>query len=277
MEIRHPVHPEHGKSFDTAKLRKEFLVQELFVPGEIKLIYSHIDRIVICGISPAAGELRLEVSREIFGADALLERRELGAVNVGGAGKIRVDGKEYQLGYKDALYVGMGSRDLRFSSEDVSNPAKFYCLSSTAHRGCPTTLIPRAKAKVVKLGADETSNRRVIYQLIHPDVVESCQLVMGFTELADGNVWNTMPAHTHERRMEVYFYFEIEGDNIVFHLMGEPGETRHIVVRNEEAIISPSWSIHSGVGTRSYTFIWGMVGENQTFTDMDGASMMDLA
>ena len=277
MEIRQPVHPEHGKTFDTAKLRKEFLIDELFSHGTTKMVYSHIDRIVVCGICPAGDVLKLEVSREIFGVDYFLERRELGLINIGGAGSVIVDGINYKIGYKDGLYVGKGSRELSFSSADPKNPAKFYCLSGTAHRSCPTTAIPRDKARKVKLGSDKSSNRRTIYQLIHPEVVESCQLAMGFTELAESNVWNTMPAHTHERRMEVYFYFEIEGDNCVFHLMGEPSETRHIVVRNEQAVISPSWSIHSGVGTSKYTFIWGMVGENQTFDDMDGASMKDLA
>lgn len=277
MEIRQPVHPEHGKSFDTQKLREEFLVRPLFVPGEVKMIYSHIDRIVICGVCPKSAPLEINVSREVFGVDYFLERRELGVINVGGAGTVTVDGTAYPLDYKDGLYVGMGSKELVFASADESNPAKFYCLSGTAHRKCETTLITRDKARLVKLGDDSTSNRRVINQLIHPEVVESCQLAMGFTELADGSVWNTMPTHTHERRMEVYFYFEIKDDNVVFHLMGEPSETRHIVVRNEEAIISPSWSIHSGVGTRNYTFIWGMVGENQTFDDMDGATMDSLA
>jgi len=277
MEIRQPVHPEHGKSFDTAKLRKEFLIKELFIPGKSTMIYSHIDRIVICGICPTSTALGIEVSRDIFGVDFFLERRELGVINVGGNGTVNVDGKEYPLGYKDGLYVGMGGRKLEFSSEDKESPAKFYCLSASAHRRCPTQLLPKSKARLVKLGSDKACNRRVIHQLIHPEVVESCQLAMGFTELAEGSVWNTMPAHTHERRMEVYFYFELDPDQAVFHLMGQPEETRHIVTRNEQAIISPSWSIHSGVGTGNYSFIWGMVGENQTFDDMDGASMNDLA
>lgn len=277
MEIRQPVHPEHGKSFDTTKLREEFLIKELFTPGKSTMIYSHIDRIVICGICPTSTALSLEVSRDIFGVDYFLERRELGVINVGGKGTVTIDGTEYSLDYKDGLYVSLGSKELKFSSANDKTPAKFYCLSASAHRPCRTTFLPKSKARLVKLGSDNECNRRVIHQLIHPEVVESCQLAMGYTEIAEKNVWNTMPAHTHERRMEVYLYFELETDQVVFHLMGEPGETRHIVMRNEQAVISPSWSIHSGVGTSNYTFIWGMVGENQTFDDMDAASMDDLA
>ncbi|WP_319559214.1 5-dehydro-4-deoxy-D-glucuronate isomerase [Marispirochaeta sp.] len=277
MEIRHPIHPEHGKALDTAGLRQEFLIQELFTSGTVKMVYSHIDRIVICGIMPVGEPLGLQVDREVFGVDYFLERRELGVINVGGPGSVSVDGTEYPLDYKDGLYVGMGSRELLFISKNPDNPSKFYCLSGTAHKRYETSLIQKEKAREVRLGSDNSCNKRVIRQLIHPEVLPSCQLVMGYTELAEGNVWNTMPAHTHERRMEVYFYFEIDPDQAVFHLMGEPSETRHILVRNEEAIISPSWSIHSGVGTGNYTFIWGMVGENQTFDDMDGASMDDLA
>ena len=277
MEIRHPMHPGHGKVLDTEGLRREFLVQNLFVPGSLKMVYSHIDRIVICGIMPFNEPLELKTDREVFGVDYFLERRELGVINVGGPGTIRIDGTDYSLDCKDGLYAGMGSRELSFSSRDSADPAKFYCLSGTAHKRYETQAVPRGKARELHLGSDENCNRRVIRQLIHPAVLPSCQLVMGYTELAKGNVWNTMPAHTHERRMEVYFYFELDPDQAVFHLMGEPRETRHILVRNEEAVISPSWSIHSGVGTGNYTFIWGMVGENQTFDDMDGASMDDMA
>ncbi len=277
MEIRHPIHPEHGKNLDTEGLRREFLVQDLFVPGSAKMVYSHIDRIVICGIMPAGEPLELKTDREVFGVDYFLERRELGVINVGGPGTVRVDGTDHSLDYKDGLYAGMGSRELSFSSRDSDNPAKYYCLSGTAHNRYETQVLPKEKARELHLGSDESCNRRIIRQLIHPEVLPTCQLVMGYTELAEGNVWNTMPAHTHERRMEVYFYFGIDKDRAVFHLMGDPKETRHILVRNEEAVISPSWSIHSGVGTGNYTFIWGMVGENQTFDDMDGASMDDMA
>ncbi len=277
MEIRHPIHPDHGKQLDTVGLRKEFLIQELFQPGKVKMVYSHIDRIVTAGICPVEKSLHIEVSREIFGVDYFLERRELGVINVGGPGKIAADGSEYSLKYKDGIYIGMGTRNIEFFSSDPSNPAKFYALSGTAHKKHSTCHIPVENAREVRLGSDEACNKRVIKQVIHPDVTTSCQLVMGYTELAPGNVWNTMPAHTHERRMEVYFYFELDSDQAVFHLMGKPDETRHILVRNEEAVISPSWSIHSGVGTGNYTFIWGMVGENQTFDDMDWASMDDMA
>ena len=273
MEIRHPIHPDHGKTLDTAGLRKEFLIQGLFAAGVVKLVYSHIDRIIVGSAVPTAGKLALTTPKEIIGADYLLERRELGVLNLGGTGTVTVEGTAYPLSRLEGLYVGKGAKSVEFVSADAKTPAKFYFLSGLAHKELPTVFIGRNKAKRILMGSQEECNKRTINQVIHPDVVKSCSLVMGFTSLEPGSVWNTIPCHTHERRMEVYLYFDVPKDAMVLHLMGKPAETRHIIVRNEEAVISPSWSIHSGVGTRNYSFVWGMVGENQTFTDMDGVSM----
>jgi len=275
MDIRHPVHPEHGKNLDTEKLRKEFLVTGLFKDDSVNLTYSHVDRIIVGGIKPVKKTLTLSGGKEL-GSDYFLERREMGVINVGGAGTVTVDGKKYSLGSEDGMYIGMGSKELLFSSLETENPAYFYLNSAPAHHKYPDVKIAIKDARPVEMGDDKTSNRRTIYQYLHPNVLETCQLSMGLTKLAPANVWNTMPVHTHERRMEVYFYFNIPEKNVVFHLLGEPSETRHIVVRNLEAVISPSWSIHSGVGSSSYTFIWGMAGENKTFTDMDHVDMDTL-
>lgn len=275
MEIRHSISPSEAKTFDTSALRENFLVNELFQPGEIKTVYSYIDRIIVGGICPTSQALSLEAGKEM-GADFFLERRELGVINVGGKGVVTTDRTNNELDYKECIYIGAGTKEVSFSSADQNNPAKFYFNSATAHKTYPTVRVTAENAKQLKLGSMEESNKRVIYQFIHPNVLESCQLCMGMTILEPGCVWNTMPCHTHDRRMEVYFYFELEENDIVFHQMGEPSETRHIIVRNEEAVISPSWSIHSGVGTRNYTFIWGMVGENQTFTDMDAVDIAKL-
>lgn len=275
MEIRHSVHPEHAKKFTTDELRANFLVKDLFTHDAINMTYSHIDRIIVGGVLPVKQELSLEAGKEI-GVSFFLERREIGIINIGGKGSIKADGTEYQLEGRDGIYIGKGTKEIVFSSVDSSNPAKFYFNSAPAHASYPTTKVSIEKANPIKLGSLEESNKRTIYQYIHPDVMQSCQLVMGVTILEPNNVWNTMPCHTHDRRMEVYFYFDIPENGVVFHLFGEPGETRHIVMRNEEAVIMPSWSIHSGVGTRNYTFIWGMVGENQTFTDMDHVPMPEL-
>jgi 4-deoxy-L-threo-5-hexosulose-uronate ketol-isomerase len=275
MEIRNGVHPEDAKHYTTEKLRKEFLVQGLFEKDEVKLVYSHIDRIITGGIKPVSKELKLEAGKEI-GAEYFLARREMGVINIGGAGTIEVDGEKYDLNSRDGIYVGMGNKEIIFSSADSKKPAKFYLNSAPAHKKYPNKKINIKDAKPQEAGAEENSNKRTIYKYLHPDVVDTCQLLMGMTLLEPQNVWNTMPCHTHERRMEVYFYFDIEDDNVVWHLTGESDETRHLVVRNEEAVISPSYSIHSGVGTGNYTFIWGMVGENQTFTDMDHVPMSDL-
>ncbi len=278
MELRTAASPKDVKAYDTARLREEFLIQDLFKKDEIKTVYSHIDRIIVGSAVPASKKLVLTAGEEIR-AEYFLQRREMGVINIGGKGKITVDGTVYELGYKDGIYIGMGSRDISFESADGSDPAKFYFNSAPAHRSCPTVLITPDTIKPenkVELGSLEESNHRVINRYIIPGQVESCQLVMGMTSLKPGSVWNTMPCHTHDRRMEVYLYFEVEDDAVVFHYMGEPTETRHIVMRNEEAVISPSWSIHSASGTRCYTFIWGMVGENQAFDDMDAVDMKDL-
>ncbi len=275
MEIRYASNNKDAKAYDTNRLREEYLIQDLFLADKIKLVYSHFDRIIVGGACPVQETLKLEGSKEL-GSNFFLERRELGIINVGGAGVISLDGTEYELGFKDAIYVGMGVKEILFRAVDPQNPPKFYMNSAPAHKAYPTKKIGLVDAKKVHLGSIETSNKRTINQYIHPDVLDTCQLVMGMTALEDGSVWNSMPCHTHDRRMEVYFYFDMEKDTRVFHLMGEPTETRHIVMKNDEAVISPSWSIHSGVGTGGYTFIWGMVGENQTFTDMDHVAMENL-
>jgi len=275
MEIRHAVHPEQAKHFTTDELRKHFLIQEVFRPEAVKLVYSYYDRLIVGGVCPT-GPLSLAVDQEVIGSAFLLERREMGVINIGGRGTASVDGKSYELDTRDCLYIGMGSKDIVFSSADKGNPAKFYLNSAPAHKAYPTEKIALSETEPLHLGSIEKSNERTIYKYIHPDGVKSCQLVMGMTILEPNNIWNTMSAHTHERRMEAYLYFNIPGDEVVFHFMGEPGETRHIVVRNEEAVVSPSWSIHSGAGTQNYVFIWGMAGENQTFTDMDDVPMTVL-
>lgn len=275
MEIRNASNPKDAKNYDTKRLREEFLIEDLFVPGEIKMVYSHIDRIITSSIVPTVEPLKLEAGAELR-ADYFLERREMGVINIGGKGTVTVDGVDYELNTTDGLYVGRGSKDITFTSASASNPAKFYMNSAPAHTTYPTVFIPIEDAEHEHLGTQEQCNVRTINRYIHPNGVKSCQLVMGMTVLEPGSIWNTMPCHTHDRRMEVYLYFNIPADGLVFHYMGEPDETRHIIVRNEQAVISPSWSIHSGAGIRNYTFIWGMVGENQTFHDMDHCAMQDL-
>lgn len=274
MEVRYSSHPEDVKRYTTEELRKEFLIQDLFQVNVCKMVYSHVDRMITGGIVPVAPQ-KLEAGKGL-GVDYFLERRELGVINIGGAGKVTVDGTEYALQFTDGLYVGMGAKDVVFSSDDAKNPAKFYFTSSPAHKTYPTVKIERKDIVPNHLGALTNSNDRNIYKYIHPQGVQSCQLVMGMTALEPGNMWNSMPCHTHERRMEVYLYFQVPEDAVVFHFMGQPTETRHVVMHNEEAIISPSWSIHSGVATHNYTFIWAMAGENQTFDDMDGVAMQDI-
>ncbi|WP_300331742.1 5-dehydro-4-deoxy-D-glucuronate isomerase [Fusobacterium sp.] len=275
LDVRYANHPEDSKHYTTEELRKHYFIETIFVADEANLTYSHVDRIIAGGIMPVSKEVRLEGSKEL-GSEFFLERRELGVINIGGSGKIVVDGVEYKMNSKDGLYVGMGSKELVFTSDDAENPAKFYVNSAPAHTTYPIVKIDIEKANPVKLGSLANSNERTIFQYVHPAVCKSCQLLMGMTVLEPNNMWNTMPCHTHERRMEVYFYFNMQPETRVFHLMGEPKETRHIIVGNEQGVISPSWSIHSGVGTSNYTFIWGMVGENQTFTDMDAVAMEDL-
>lgn len=274
MDIRFASNPEDAKNYTTGRLREEFLIQGLFVQGAVKMVYSHADRIITGGICPVQ-PLILEAGAEIR-AEYFLERREMGVINIGPKGAITVDGVRYALDTRDGLYIGMGSKSVSFSSEEPENPAKFYFNSTPAHMTYPTEKIEIGKAEPAKMGSLASSNERTIYKYIHPQGVKSCQLVMGMTILETGSVWNTMPCHTHDRRMEVYLYFDLPEDAIVFHYMGKPDETRHIVVRNEEAVISPSWSIHSGCATRNYTFIWGMAGENQVFSDMDAVQMSQL-
>ena len=275
LDVRYANHPEDSKHYTTEELRKHYFIETIFTADEPSLTYSHVDRIIAGGIMPVKKEVRLEGSKEL-GSEFFLERRELGVINIGGAGKIIVDGIEYKMNPKDGLYVGMGSKELVFISDDENVPAKFYVNSAPAHMTYPIVKIDIEKANPVKLGSLSNSNERTIFQYVHPAVCKSCQLLMGMTVLEPNNMWNTMPCHTHERRMEVYFYFNMKPETRVFHLMGEPTETRHLVVGNEQGVISPSWSIHSGVGTSNYTFIWGMVGENQTFIDMDHVAMEDM-
>lgn len=279
LEIREPSNSKDAKHYATDRLRNEFHIPQMFLKGEMKQVYSHIDRIITIGVCPTNKAIFLDEGIEVMktlGTDYYLERRELGIINIGGSGKIKVDGVVYNLKSRDGLYIGMGAKEVLFESIDEDNPAKFYCHSAPAHMKYPNVHIDIEKAKKVPMGEKEKSNKRVINQYIHPDVMKTCQLSMGLTEMEEGNVWNTMPCHTHERRMEVYMYFNLPEDGVVFHYMGEPLETRHIVMRNEEAVISPSWSIHSGCGTGAYSFIWGMVGENQTFTDMDHVDMKKI-
>ena len=275
LDIRYANHPEDSKHYTTEELRKHYLMETVFVADEVNLMYSHVERVIAGGVMPVETEVKLEGCKEL-GSEFFLERRELGLINIGGSGKVVLDGVEYKMASKDGLYVGMGVKEITFISDSAENPAKYYVNSAPAHVAYPTVKIDIANANAVHLGDLENSNKRTIFQYVHPAVCKSCQLLMGMTVLDPNNMWNTMPTHTHERRMEVYFYFNMDENTRVFHLMGQPHETRHIVMANEQAVISPSWSIHSGVGTKNYTFIWGMAGENQTFTDMDHIAMDQL-
>ncbi len=279
MDIRYSCNQRDFKRYTTEETRNEFLIENLFVADEVKAVYSHVDRMVTMGVMPVNETVSIDKGIDVwhnFGTSYLLERREIGMFNVGGDGVVTVDGTEYELGYKDCLYITKGAKEVTFKSKCCCKPAKFYMVSAPAHCSYETRLIKIADAAKRPLGAMETSNKRVINQFIHPDVLKTCQLSMGMTVLEPGSVWNTMPAHTHERRMEVYFYFEVPENNVVFHMMGEGNETRHIVMQNEQAVISPSWSIHSGAGTSNYTFIWAMGGENQAFDDMDNIPTTEL-
>lgn len=276
IDTRQAVNAAYTKTLDTAGLRREFLVEQIFLADQMSMTYSHVDRIVFGGVMPVNGPVSLPDLGKTFGTAYFLERREMGVINIGGAGTIIVDGVEYSLGNQEALYIGKGAKVLSFASNSKDEPAKYYYNSTPAHAAYPIKKITQEQASPQTMGEARTSNRRTIYKYIVPGVVDSCQLVMGLTKLDEGSLWNTMPCHTHERRMEVYFYFNMNPDGVVFHMCGEPTETRHIVMRNEQAVISPSWSIHTGVGTQAYTFIWGMCGENQTFPDMDHVAMTTL-
>jgi len=279
MDIRYSCNQRDFKRYTTEETRNEFLIEKLFVADEVVAVYSHVDRMVTLGIMPVNDTVSIDKGIDVwknFGTNFFLERRECGIFNVGGAGSVTVDGVVYELGYKDCLYITRGAKVVTFASDHPAQPAKFYIVSAPAHTSYENRLIRIADAAKKPCGAAETSNKRVINQFIHPDVLKTCQLSMGMTVLEPGSVWNTMPAHTHERRMEVYFYFEVPENEVVFHFMGEPTETRHIVMQNEQAVISPSWSIHAGAGTSNYTFIWAMGGENQAFDDMDNINSPDL-
>ncbi|GAO44791.1 4-deoxy-L-threo-5-hexosulose-uronate ketol-isomerase [Flavihumibacter petaseus NBRC 106054] len=260
---------------NTQALRTNFLVQDLMRDNAIALVYSHYDRVIVGGTKPGTQPITLPNEPELR-ASYFLERRELGVINVGGRGQVVADGQTYVLNKLDCLYIGKGVQSVSFASTDPQQPACFYLLSASAHQAYPTTLLKKEEAARSSMGSQETANQRTIYKYIHAEGIQSAQLVMGLTILEKGSVWNTMPAHTHTRRMEAYFYFDIPDSQRVFHLMGEPQQTRHIVVNNHEAIISPPWSIHSGCGTSSYGFIWGMAGENYTYTDMDAVSLNEL-
>lgn len=279
MDTRYSVNPRDIKRYTTEELRNEFLIQNIFKADEVTAVYSHVDRMVTLGCMPVNEVVDLEKGMDIwhtFGTQFFLERREIGVFNVGGDGKIVADDETFDLTYTDCVYITKGTKKVTFQSNDPKNPAKFYMVSAPAHTSYKTTFIPMAKANKRPMGAMETANDRVINQFIHPDVLQTCQLSMGLTQLKPGSVWNSMPPHTHERRMEVYFFFEVPKDNVVFHMMGQAEETRHIVMHNEEAVISPSWSMHCGAGTSNYTFIWAMGGENQAFDDMDHIAITDM-
>lgn len=270
VETRHAIHPDHAKAMDTATLRQHFLVEGLFATGEIRLTYTHYDRFVVGGAVPDGAALTLDQIAETR-TPSFLDRREMGVVNIGGPGRIEAAGQGWDMAQGDVLYLGMGAGPVTFSGQ-----GRFYITSAPAHRALPHRLVTVAEAKHVQMGAVETSNKRTIKQFIHPLVMESCQLVLGYTTLEDGSVWNTMPAHVHDRRMEAYLYHGMAPESRVLHLMGEPTETRHLFVANEQAVLSPPWSIHSGAGIGGYTFIWAMAGDNVDYTDMDFIQPEDL-
>ncbi len=276
MDIRYATNPTDVKQYDTERIRKEFLVENLFVDGKINFVYSHYDRLITGGAIPTVNPLKLEVE-DLLKTDYFLERREAGIINISeGVGRVTVNGEIHELNKRDCLYVGLGNEEVTFESLDAAKPARFYIVSATAHKNYPTQKLAISEATPNHLGSDSDSNNRTIYQYIHANGIKSCQLMMGMTLLQPNNMWNTMPPHLHDRRMEAYLYFDMDEDSRVFHFMGKPEETRHIVVKNEQVVLSPPWSIHSGVGTNNYTFIWAMAGENYTFTDMEGVSMEEI-
>ncbi|MEY2917742.1 MAG: 5-dehydro-4-deoxy-D-glucuronate isomerase [Bacteroidota bacterium] len=275
MQIRFHNSPKEVSTMNAADLRSNFLVQNIMVKDEINFVYTHYDRVIIGGVVPVNKTIALP-TYNCLKAIYFLERRELGVINVGGDGEIKVDGKVYDVNKLDCLYIGKGNQKISFKSKKKDNPAKFYLLSSPAHHAYSTKLMKKEKASPTEMGALATANQRTIYKYIHADGLKSCQLVMGLTILKEGSVWNTMPTHVHDRRMEAYYYFDLPDNQKIIHLMGEPTETKHLVVSNDEAIISPPWSIHSGCGTSNYGFIWGMAGENFIYTDMDPVNINDL-
>ena len=276
MDVRYAADQIRYQTMTTEELRKSFLVENLFGKGKMTLLYTDVDRAIIGSAVPTDKTLDLKASKKEMAADYFAQRREIGVINIGDSGVVSIDGKDYKLSNRDGLYISRGSKRIGFASKDKKKPARFYIQSYPAHAEYPIKLIKMADANPVHLGDRETANERTIYQYIHANGVKSCQLVMGFTQLKPGSIWNTMAAHTHQRRTEIYMYFDIGKNDLLFHFMGKPDATRHLVVRNGQAVLSPSWSLHAGAGTRSYAFIWGMGGENQEFTDMDGIDMGDL-
>ncbi len=274
-ELRYATNPEDFRHYDTARLRHDFLIESLFVPDEVNMVYSMYDRMVVGGAMPVGEELPLEAIDPLK-ADFFTERREVGIYNIGGTGKVRVGDEVFTLGYKEALYIGRGSRSVVFVSDDPQQPAKLYFNSATAHAVYPCRKVTKQDAVVAHMGSLEMSNERSINKMLVNQVLPTCQLQMGMTELAPGSVWNTMPAHVHNRRMEAYFYFELPDDQAVCHFMGEPQETRHLWMKGEQAVLSPEWSIHSAAATHNYTFIWGMAGENLDYGDQDFSIITDL-
>lgn len=275
LEIRHAVSPLDARGFDTARLRREFLVTQLFPAGRIRLVYSHVERMILGGATPLAARLTLAAPKEI-GARDFLARRELAVVNLGGAGRVFVGGAAFDVAKGEAVYAGMGAGEVALESVDAKAPARFALLSTPAHRPCPTVKLDASTGRRIEAGAAETANAREIHQMLIPGAVESCQLVFGITRFRPGSVWNTMPCHTHGRRNEIYLYFDLAEDQRVVHLMGEPQETRHLIVAEGEAVISPPWSIHCGAGTGAYSFLWAMGGDNQDYADMDMVATADL-
>ncbi|MEW6507671.1 MAG: 5-dehydro-4-deoxy-D-glucuronate isomerase [Bacteroidota bacterium] len=276
MEVRYSPDLKGFKKFSTKKLRKSFLIENLFDKNKIPMIYSDVDRSITGSAVPSGKKLKLTATKKEMAADYFTERRELGVINIGGTGAVSIDGKKIRMGNRDGLYIGRGSKKIEFESANASKPAKFYFVSYPAHKEYPVKHIKFSESTPRHLGSIETANKRTIYQYIHPGIMPTCQLVMGLTELEVGSVWNTIPAHTHQRRSEIYLYFNIKPDSIILHLMGEPEETRHIIIRNEQAVLSTSWSMHAGCGTQNYSFIWAMGGENQVFDDMDWIPMEKL-
>lgn len=275
LDTRQAIDPQAARAFDTEALRSHFLIETLFEADRLRVTYSHYDRMAVGGAMPVGGAVALEPCKPT-GTAFFLERREMVAVNIGGPGTVEASGETYAVGHRDMLYLGMGTDPVSFSSDNKGEPAKFYLLSAPAHRAIPCRLVRIDEAKRLDLGSQATSNERSIFQFVHPEVMESCQLVVGMTLLKQGSVWNTMPCHVHDRRSEAYLYFGLDEDARVFHFMGEPSETRHLVVRNEQAVLSPNWSIHSGAGTSSYTFVWAMAGDNVDYKDVDMVAMEEL-
>lgn len=275
-DIRFACNPKDVKKYDTNELRSHFLIEQLMKPGELTAVYSMHDRMMAIGVVPQKQAIDLPAMEDLTKAEYFLERRELGIINIGGTGSVTVDNEKFTINNKECLYIGQGNKSVQFESASAEDPAEFYVNSCPAHKSYPNSKASQNEANRVDLGSKENCNERTIFQFIHEDGIQSCQLVMGFTELKTGSIWNTFPPHTHLRRMEMYFYFDLPSDQMVMHFMGDPQETRHMAVHNKQAVISPEWSIHSGAGTSAYSFIWGMAGENKAFTDMDGQDLLNI-